>query len=88
MQKSRLKITQCYQSAHSLQTHQQGRPGQQVVMPGRQQFVVANPVARQTSAVRVQSQYASAAQPLEVVETEGNYPVAASRKSYASAVRP
>lgn len=69
-----------------MQIHQQARP--QVVMPGRQ-FVVSNPAARQSSTVvRVQSpQYAPAAQPMEIVEAEGNYPVAASRKSYAPAVR-
>lgn len=56
-------------------------------MPGRQQFVVTNPVVRQGTAVRVHSpQYAPAAQPMEVLDSDGNYPVVPSRKSYANTV--
>lgn len=67
---------------------QQSRP--HIVMPGRQQFVVTNPVVRQGSAVRVHSpQYAPAAQPMDVLDSDGNYPVVPSRKSYANtAARP
>lgn len=69
-----------------MQSNQQSRP--QINMPGRQQFVVANPAARQNSMVRTQSPpYAPAAQPMDILEAEVNYPAATSRRSYANTVR-
>ena len=64
------------------------RPVQQVVMPSRQQFVVQNQAARQSSAAMLQApQYA--VQTLDMIDAEPVAPVAAAaRRSYTNNVSP